>query len=216
MEALYHQTNGLVQQTQECFKKLEQLRGSNDTIKIELEIQGRIDTITSNCEKLDIMVNKEPVTRRQNAKLRIDQLKYDNRHLQAALRMFQHESHRRREEEREREELLTRRFTTNSASEAATAIQIDHSLQHNDSLLNANRGVDDLLMSGSSILDNMREQRSKLKGAHKRMMDIANTLGLSNTTMRFIERRAYEDKYVLFGGMVITLIVLIVMIMYLT
>uniref|UniRef100_A0A0A9YXC4 Golgi SNAP receptor complex member 2 n=1 Tax=Lygus hesperus TaxID=30085 RepID=A0A0A9YXC4_LYGHE len=216
MEALYHQTNGLVQETQECFRKLEHMKGSSNTMAIEKEIQGRIDSITSNCEKLDIMVNKEPAMRRQNAKLRIDQLKYDNRHLQAALRMYQHEVNRRQEEEREREELLTRRFTTNAASERATAIQIDHSLQHHDSLLNANRGVDDLLMSGSSILENMRDQRNTLKGARRRMMDIANTLGLSNSTMRFIERRAVQDKYILVAGMAVTSLIVILMIIYLT
>lgn len=35
-----------------------------------------------NCEHLDILVHKEPVSRRNNAKLRVDQLKYDYQHLQ--------------------------------------------------------------------------------------------------------------------------------------
>lgn len=73
-----------------------------------------------------------------------------------------------------------------------------------------------MINTGSSILDNLREQRSKLKGAHRRLMDLGNTLGLSNTTMRLIERRAREDKYILIGGMVITLIVISFVIVYLT
>lgn len=73
-----------------------------------------------------------------------------------------------------------------------------------------------MIRSGSSILENMRDQRQTLKGAHKRMMDIANTLGLSNTTMRLIERRAIEDKYILIGGMVVTVIVIVVLIIYIT
>lgn len=76
--------------------------------------------------------------------------------------------------------------------------------------------MDDMLLSGSNILENMREQRNTLKGARRRMIDIANTLGLSNTTMRLIERRAAEDKYILFGGMFITLIVIVILIIYLT
>lgn len=215
METLYHQTNLLVQKTQEKFQNLEKYKG-NHTDSIEAAIQSEIDTIISNCERLDILVHKEPLSRRQNAKLRIDQLKYDTRHLQAALRMYQHEIFKKRQEEKEREELLSRRFTRNSMSEQDTTILIDHSVQHNMSLQNANRGVDDMLRSGSSILENMREQRNTLKGAHRRMIDIANTLGLSNTTMRLIERRASEDKYILFGGMFITLVVIILLILYLT
>jgi len=40
---------------------------------------------------------------------------------------------------------------------------IDHALQHNTGLQNANRGLDDMLSSGSSILSGLREQRNVLK-----------------------------------------------------
>jgi Golgi SNAP receptor complex protein 2 len=81
---------------------------------------------------------------------------------------------------------------------------------------NANRGVDDLLLSGAGILENLRDQRMTMKGAHRRLYDIANTLGLSNTTMRLIERRAYQDQFILFGGMVFTLIVIGLIVVYCT
>lgn len=77
-------------------------------------------------------------------------------------------------------------------------------------------GMDDMLLSGTNILENMREQRNTLKGAHRRMMDIGNTLGLSNTTMRLIEKRAFEDKYILFGGIFITVVIIVLLIIYFT
>ncbi|RZF36634.1 hypothetical protein LSTR_LSTR007337 [Laodelphax striatellus] len=212
MEALYHQTNRLVIETQQCFQQLERNRGGN-TESIKDEIQARIDSITSNCERLDILIHKEPVSRRQNAKIRIDQLKYDNQHLQAALRSHLNEIHRKRLEESEREELLNRRFTHETHD---TTIFIDHSVQHNMSLQNANRGVDDMLRSGSGILDSLRSQRDTMKGAHRRIMDIANTLGLSNTTMRLIERRAQEDKYILLAGMIVTCLIIVLVVVYFT
>lgn len=81
-------------------------------------------------------------------------------------------------------------------------------------MLNANRGVDDMLMTGSSTLENLRSQREKLKGAHKRILDIGNTLGLSNHTMRVIEKRISEDKYVLYAGMVITVLIIFLFIYF--
>lgn len=37
---------------------------------------------TRNCDRLDVLVFKVPISQRPNAKMRVDQLKYDIRHLQ--------------------------------------------------------------------------------------------------------------------------------------
>lgn len=89
MENLYHQTNKLIHEVQNDLGRLEKAMG-RDIHLVENEIQARIDHIVSNCERLEILVNKEPPQRRPNAKLRVDQLKYDCQHLQAAMRNLQH------------------------------------------------------------------------------------------------------------------------------
>ncbi|KAJ9591450.1 hypothetical protein L9F63_002056 [Diploptera punctata] len=218
MESLYHQANRLVQETQQCFEKLEKVSDLNSD-PIEKEIQARIDTITSICERLDIMVYKEPLTRRTNSKYRVDQVKYDKDHLQAALDTYKNRKYQRLQEEREREALLSHQFKLNNYEE--TAILMDHSQsfyssKHHDSLKSANQGVDDMLQSGAGILESLKDQRMTLKGAHRRLYDIANTLGLSNTTMRLIERRAYQDRFILIGGIVFTCLVIAAIIYYFT
>lgn len=75
-------------------------------------------------------------------------------------------------------------------------------------MLNSHRGVDDMLMTGSSVLESLRSQREKLKGARKIILDMGNTLGLSNHTMKLIEKRISEDKYVLYIGMAVTLLII--------
>jgi Golgi SNAP receptor complex protein 2 len=89
MENLYHQTNRQIQEVQSSLGYLERARG-DDADGLETHTNGKIDVIIKNCERLDILVNKEPPTRRANAKLRVDQLKYDCQHLQAAIRQIQH------------------------------------------------------------------------------------------------------------------------------
>lgn len=66
------------------------------------------------------------------------------------------------------------------------------------------------------MLETLRYNRETLKGAHRRIIDLANTLGLSNATISLIERRVVQDKYVLFGGMLLTLAVVVLVIIYLT
>ncbi len=89
MEGLYHQTNKMVHEVQSGLGRLERA-SKDDAHSVENELQARIDQIVSNCERLEILVNKEPPTRRANAKLRVDQIKYDCQHLQAAMRNLQH------------------------------------------------------------------------------------------------------------------------------
>ena len=111
----------------------------------------------------------------------------------------------RDQEARNREMLLNTRFTTNEASrDSETSIMIDRALEHQTKLQNTNRYMDDLLGQGSSILENLREQRGSLKGAQRKMLDVLNTLGMSNTVIRLIEKRAEGDKRILIGGMILT------------
>lgn len=115
------------------------------------------------------------------------------------------------QEEREREQLLNTSFRPNSSD---TSIMIDHALRHNNSLQNAHQGLDDLLGSGRSVIENLREQRGTLKSAHKKVLDLMNTLGLSNTVMRLIERRTYQDSFILYGGMIFTCVIMFITIKY--
>lgn len=108
-------------------------------------------------------------------------------------------------QERDREELMSRTFAANDQD---TAIQIDHAVQHHDRLAFSNREMDYMIMSGHGVLENLKSQRLTLKGAQRKILDLANTLGLSNTVMRLIERRTYQDKFILYGGMIVTLIIM--------
>ncbi|XP_042199274.1 Golgi SNAP receptor complex member 2 isoform X2 [Callorhinchus milii] len=165
MDALYHQTNKQIHEVQTHMGRLEKADQQSVHL-VENEIQARIDQIFSNLERLEILTSKEPPNRRQNAKLRVDQLKYDCQHLQTALKNFQHRRYTREQQDREREELLSRTFTTN--------------------------------------------------GAQKKVLDVANMLGMSNTVMRLIEKRAFQDKFIMISGMVVTCLVMILVIKYLT
>lgn len=77
--------------------------------------------------------------------MRVDQLKYDIRHLKAAFQSLQSKKQRQLQEINEREQLLNRKFDANPD----TAINIDFSLQHNSALQNSNRGVDEMIYTGN-------------------------------------------------------------------
>jgi len=56
------------------------------------------------------------------------------------------------------------------------------------------------------VLGNLSTQREVMKGTKKRLLNAANTLGLSRETITFIERRTKADWYILVGGGTATLV----------
>ena len=68
--------------------------------------------------------------------------------------------------------------------------------------------VDELAAFGETVLASLREQRGVLKGAHRRVLDVGATLGLSSTLMRVIERRTAGDRILVYGGMACVLLLL--------
>uniref|UniRef100_A0A1I8FQX4 t-SNARE coiled-coil homology domain-containing protein n=1 Tax=Macrostomum lignano TaxID=282301 RepID=A0A1I8FQX4_9PLAT len=162
----FQQTSRLIREIEAALQRVEQ-SPQDAAPTAEREAQCLIDRFCSECDRLDILVGKQPAVRRQQAKLRADQFRYDCQHLQA--------TSPRENEEREREALLRTSFTPNDS----TSVLIDRSLAHNDSLNTANKRVDDMLAQGRSVLDNLGDQRAMLKRAHRGMLGVLNTLGFS-------------------------------------
>src|SRR5690606_37577191 len=82
----------------------------------------------------------------------------------------------------------------------------DHLLRENNFLQHSHDQLDQYLMKGREVLDNLQDQRSILKGAQRRLYNIGTTLGISGDTIRMIERRAKRDKWVFYGGIVVFLV----------
>lgn len=56
-------------------------------------------------------------------------------------------------------------------------------------LQNTETRLDEFLAQGREVLDNLVDQRNILKGTQRRILDVANTLGLSRDVIGWIEKR---------------------------
>ena len=70
---------------------------------------------------------------------------------------------------------------------AATREQ--HALHEHSFLQNTDTRLDEFIAQGREVLDNLVDQRNMLKGTQRRLLDAANTLGLSRDVIGWIERR---------------------------
>ncbi|KAJ5953586.1 hypothetical protein N7454_000482 [Penicillium verhagenii] len=78
-----------------------------------------------------------------------------------------------------------------------------HALREQSFFSNTNTQLDDFLDRGRAVLADLGQQREVLKGTQRRLYSVANTLGVSGDTIRMVERRARQDKWIFWGCVVI-------------
>ncbi|GMM49387.1 Bos1 protein [Starmerella bacillaris] len=74
--------------------------------------------------------------------------------------------------------------------------------RENDVLGRASQQLDDFIASGRLALSDLTEQNDTLRRTGRSMRKVANGLGISNETIRRIQRRAREDKFIFYGGVI--------------
>ncbi|KJY01590.1 vesicle transport v-snare protein [Zymoseptoria brevis] len=81
-----------------------------------------------------------------------------------------------------------------------------HALRENSFFGSANQTLDEYLERGRAVLGDLGDQREMLKGTQKKLYSIGSTLGISGDTIRMVERRAKQDKWIFWGGVVVFII----------
>jgi Golgi SNAP receptor complex protein 2 len=78
-----------------------------------------------------------------------------------------------------------------------------HVMREQNFFASTNTALDEYIARGQAVLGDLGSQRETLKGAQKRLYDVAGTLGLSGNTIRMIERRAKQDKWIFGAGVIV-------------
>ena len=70
-------------------------------------------------------------------------------------------------------------------------------------MASTNSALDEYLERGRAVLGDLGDQRDMLKGTQKKLYSVGTTLGISGDTIRMVERRARQDKWIFWAGVVI-------------
>jgi len=81
-----------------------------------------------------------------------------------------------------------------------------HALDEHSFIHETENQLDAFIAQGREVLDNLVDQRGVLKGTQRRLLDAANTIGLSREVIGWVERRSKEDTIIFFVGAVFTFI----------
>jgi Golgi SNAP receptor complex protein 2 len=182
---------------------LENLETGRDTsLQLQSEISQHLNLLAREVQALEDELPTVSHGERSLWKKRIVQLQEQSKSQRAALSKFAGRAAARQRESEERQELLQRR------QGGEHAITIDAAARESRNLNEAGAQLDALQEHAMNSLGALVQQRSTLKGVQRKVLDMAQTLGLSNDVLRMMERRQFWDKVVLYGGMLATLALL--------
>mmetsp|Transcript_20828 Transcript_20828/g.53160 ORF Transcript_20828/g.53160 Transcript_20828/m.53160 type:complete len:224 (+) Transcript_20828:84-755(+) len=181
---------------------LEQLESGRDTsVDLQSQISQHLNALAREVQALDGLLSTIPSAQRSLWRKRVAQLQDESTSQRAALGKFASRVAAKQRHEEERQALLHRRATGGGDH----TINIDAIAKESRQLNESTSQVDELLGYASVLLSETGRQGAAIKGIQRKVLSIASTLGLSNNTLKFIERRLLGDKLILYGGMLLTL-----------
>lgn len=166
-----------------------------------------LDELSRQLDIMSSLAQKETPAQRQMWERKILELREDSDGLRRQGEHYDRMVGAGMRQRREREELMMRR-RRNRTTGNGDADEMTQLAEEADSLASSHGMMNDLLASGQSSLSSLENQRQKMRWINRAVLNIGNKLGLSQSTIRMIERRDTTDAYLVFGGMIITLLVI--------
>ncbi|KAA8516892.1 hypothetical protein F0562_017290 [Nyssa sinensis] len=210
LSELYQNSKRLLLKTRDGLERLERLEFSSsngmDSAELSFAVKRDITQIQSLCAEMDRFWRSVAAkSQRDLWKRKVEQVAEEADSLKESLGKYFLRSQKRVQEAREREELLGR-----SNGESSHVLRIfDEEAQAMQSARNSARMLEESHATGVAILAQYHTQRDRLKSAQRKALDVLNTLGLSNSVLRLIEKRNRVDKWIKYAGMALTIIILI-------
>lgn len=118
------------------------------------------------------------------------------------------------QEEAQRQELLQRRKQLGAGRNGAMDVETAD-LEAKERIRRSKQVAEEAYQTGVVTLAAMAGQRDVLKNAHRKVLDVLNTVGMSDSVLRIAERRISVDKLIAYGGMLlVTLLVVAWLVLY--
>ncbi|KAK9290075.1 hypothetical protein L1049_008239 [Liquidambar formosana] len=209
LSEIYQNSKRLLLRTRDGLERLERLEFSSasgvDSPELSFAIKRDISQIQSLCVEMDRLWRSVAAkSQRDLWKRKVEQVAEEADSLKESLDKYFLRNQKRMMEAKERAELLGR-----ANGESSHVLRIfDEEAQAMQSARNSSMMLEEAYMTGVAILSKYSEQRDRLKRAQRKALDILNTVGLSNSVLKIIERRHRVDKWIKYAGMVVTVIIL--------
>ena len=166
-----------------------------------------LDELSRQLELMNQLVMRERPAQREVWKRKIQELRSEAEGVRRQGEHYDRMVNSNVRQQKERDELLTRRRQRKEQFSSAGERDMSNLADEAKSWNQSQYMVDDLIANGEASLNNLIEQRQRMTGVSKFLGQIDDKLGISNSTMKIIERRDITDAYLVAALSVVTLIV---------
>jgi len=192
-----------------AYDSRQQLSQVQNGLLCPSELFLSLDELMRQLDLLENLTHKETPSQREIWKRKILELREDAQSIRRQGEHYDRMVSAGIRQRKEREELLARRRKNrDTATGGGEEDEMQQLSREADSLASSRNMMNDLLASGQANLSSLVGQRQRMRWVNRKMLDIGNKIGLSNSTMRMIERRDATDAYLVFGGMFVTMLVI--------
>eukprot|EP01038_Epipyxis_sp_PR26KG_P004468 gene4468-6318_t len=164
------------------------------------DIRMGLEEMLTRLDDLQDLVSNEPKSSRDNFKRRVQHLKTTFNHIKTSYETYLKKKSNSSFES-QKQELFA------NAGENSRDLELE--LAENGSLSRSNRMMNDYIAVGQETFRELVSQRERLKGIQRKVFDILNYLGLANTIVKAVENREFVDRWIVFGGMLFIVLLLI-------
>ncbi|XP_010505239.1 PREDICTED: membrin-11 [Camelina sativa] len=206
LSEVYSSAKRILLKARDGIERLERFESSSmDSPDLASSVKRDITEVRSLCSNMDALWRSIHVkSQRDLWRRKTEQVGEEAEYLNQSLEKYMSRNQRKMLEAKERADLLGR-----ASGEGAHIMQIfDEEAQAMNSVKNSKRMLEESFSSGVAILSKYAEQRDRLKRAQRKALDVLNTVGLSNSVLRLIERRNRVDTWIKYAGMIATLVIL--------
>ncbi|OMO67885.1 putative membrin [Corchorus capsularis] len=211
LSEVYQSARKLLLRARDGIERLERLEstvsggGGLDSPELSFAVKKDISQIQAQCAEMDRLWRSIAAkSQRDLWKRKVEQVAEEADSLKDSLDKYSMRNQRRMLEAKERAELLGR-----ANGESSHVLRIfDEEAQAMQSVRNSSRMLQESFATGTAILSKYSEQRERLKRAQRKALDVLNTVGLSNSVLRLIERRNRVDRWIKYVGMILTVVIL--------
>jgi Golgi SNAP receptor complex protein 2 len=165
--------------------------------------------------QLDIMealVSRELPAHRGVWRQKILELREDTASIRKQIEYYNRMVNSNVKQDLEREYLLKRRLPdgryTNIGGFVDAEKGMSNLMDESESLCNSNFMVQEMLLCGQMHLKNLTNQRTRMMDVKRIVLDIGNKVGITNITMKMIDKRESCDIILMYSGLIIILVVI--------
>ncbi|KAL0082381.1 hypothetical protein J3Q64DRAFT_1228685 [Phycomyces blakesleeanus] len=184
--------------------------GQDASVGLQGQISVSFSSFQRSIDDYENIAKREMVAvKKETALTRVTKFRHDLREMKTQFETIKRQQENQQNEQN-RDSLLARRPNKTSAPEYPYQPMSRLEAATRDTSFNdsTESQLDDFITQAHTILENLTDQHSILKKTQKKLLDAANTLGLSQNVIRYIERRTSQDKWIFFGGVVITVLLM--------